>query len=43
LTKQFKKGLFTDGHEREDVREYRDCRFLPFVEVLQLCMLTYEV
>jgi len=27
--KEVKKGVYKDGHEREDVKEYRDRVFLP--------------
>jgi hypothetical protein len=43
ILSQYKKGLYVDGHEREDVVKYRMEYLLPVMAVLVLLMYTYEV
>jgi hypothetical protein len=38
-----KKGVYTDGHEREDVQKYLRKVFLPFMFAVISRMHTYEV
>jgi hypothetical protein len=38
-----KKALYFDGHEREDVTEYRQNVFLPAMKKHEACLVRYEV
>jgi len=40
--KEVKKGVYKDGHEREDVKEYRDQVFLPRMQALQTTMIEWD-
>jgi len=35
--KEVKKGVYRDGHEREDIKEYRDNVFLPRMQSCNIC------
>jgi hypothetical protein len=37
-----KKGVYKDGHDRDDVIKYRDHDFLPRMKLLEARMVTYE-
>ncbi|KAK0483349.1 hypothetical protein IW261DRAFT_1417262 [Armillaria novae-zelandiae] len=39
----FRKGIYVDGHERPDVVQYRDERFLPDMEGFERLMTKYEL
>ena len=41
--KEVKKGIYKDGHEREDVVTYRQQEFLPILEDLKPFMVTWEL
>jgi hypothetical protein len=37
-----KKGVYIDGHKREDVVQYRQDVFLPLIEELELYYIQYN-
>ncbi|RPA92623.1 hypothetical protein L873DRAFT_1709167 [Choiromyces venosus 120613-1] len=37
--KEVKKGIYKDGHEQEDVKEYWDKVFLPQMQSIQLSII----
>jgi len=37
-----KKGVYVDGHEREDVKEYRNKEFLPAMAEFKKLMVQYN-
>ena len=39
---RLKKGVYMDGHERDDVREYRDSSFLPLMASFERRMVHWE-
>ncbi|RPA97965.1 hypothetical protein L873DRAFT_1836176 [Choiromyces venosus 120613-1] len=40
--KEVRKGIYKDGHEREDVKEYRTHVFLPRLQALQSRMMQWD-
>ena len=40
---KLKKGVYMDGHERKDVREYRDKDFLPLMASFERRMVRWEL
>lgn len=40
--KEVKKGIYKDGHERDDVKEYRNNVFLPRMEALKSRMMEWD-
>ena len=37
-----KKGVYMDGHERPDVIEYRNSKFLPLMALYKRCMVQWK-
>jgi len=40
--KEVRKGIYKDGHEREDLRQYRNNIFLPRMAALKLRMMEWD-
>jgi hypothetical protein len=40
---RLKKGVYMDGHEREDVREYRNSKFLPLMAKYEKAMVKWNL
>jgi hypothetical protein len=40
---RLKKGVYMDGHEREDVREYRNKKFLPLMAEYKKAMVKWNL
>jgi hypothetical protein len=40
---RLKKGVYMDGHEREDVREYRNNKFLPLMAEYEKAMVKWNL
>ena len=40
--KEFKKGVYIDGHERSDVVAYRNSEFLPQFESVRHLLVTFD-
>ncbi|CAG8846338.1 6718_t:CDS:2, partial [Racocetra persica] len=40
--KEWRKDIYIDGHEQEDVVQYRQTVFLPMIEELNSVLLEYD-
>ncbi|KAG0633878.1 hypothetical protein HOY80DRAFT_1062201 [Tuber brumale] len=40
--KEVRKGVYNDGHERDDVKDYRDKIFLPYLKSLEASLMKWD-